>query len=273
MEAALLGCILVSASFFAAVLEHPSSPVRQGIEDPLRRRALMGLAMAGTNVALIFSPWGKQSGAHMNPSVTLTYLRLGKIAPADAAFYVLFQFAGGIAGTALASLAASAWLSGPPIHHVATTPGRFGPAAAFAGELGISAILMLAVLTASNTRRLAPWTGVFAASLVFLFISFEAPLSGMSLNPARTFGPALAERLWDALWIYFTAPPLGMLLGAEAYRLLRRSHPVLCAKLHHHNDKRCIFRCGYAMPAPARETPSTAPASQQGVSLDINQLS
>ena len=71
----------------------------------------------------------------------------------------------------------------------------------------------------------------------------EEPLSGMSMNPARTFGPALFGQIWDALWIYFTAPPLGMRLAAELYIRARGRHAVWCAKLHHDNDKRCIFRC------------------------------
>ena len=63
----------------------------------------------------------------------------------------------------------------------------------------------------------------------------------MSTNPARTFGPAVYGRYWHALWIYFAAPPLGMLLAAQAYLWIRDGKGPRCAKLHHHNDKRCIF--------------------------------
>jgi len=73
----------------------------------------------------------------------------------------------------------------------------------------------------------------------------EAAELGMSMNPARTFGSALAAQLWASLWIYFTAPPLGMFAAAEVYRWQQGTHTVLCAKLHHHNDQRCIFRCGH----------------------------
>jgi aquaporin Z len=72
----------------------------------------------------------------------------------------------------------------------------------------------------------------------------ESPLSGMSMNPARTFGSAFPAQLWTALWIYFTAPPLGMLLAAEVYLWQKGAQSVFCAKLHHQNPKRCIF-CGY----------------------------
>jgi aquaporin Z len=87
---------------------------------------------------------------------------------------------------------------------------------------------------------------VFAGCLVALYITFEAPLSGMSMNPARTLASALPARLFDTLWIHFMGPAAGMLLAVEAYRLLRRTPDVICAKLNHHTQRRCIFRCGYA---------------------------
>jgi len=82
--------------------------------------------------------------------------------------------------------------------------------------------------------------------LVAVYITFEAPISGMSMNPARTFGSAYWAHAWTALWIYFTAPPLGMLLAAELYLRIRGAHRVFCAKLHHHNSARCIFRCNFS---------------------------
>ena len=86
------------------------------------------------------------------------------------------------------------------------------------------------------------YTHYFAAILVAAYIAFESPLSGMSTNPARTFGPALYASYWHALWIYFIGPPLGMLAAAELLLLARERKGPYCTKLHHHNDKRCIFR-------------------------------
>src|SRR6516225_8919387 len=79
MEAGLLGAFMVSACLFGALYEFPHSPVRHAIASQLLRRMLMGLSMGLTAIAIIYSPWGKQSGAHINPSVTLTFFRLGKI--------------------------------------------------------------------------------------------------------------------------------------------------------------------------------------------------
>jgi aquaporin Z len=241
MEAAELGLFMISACAFGVLLEHPSSPVRQAIPDAFVRRALMGLAMGGTAIAIIFSPLGKQSGGHFNPSVTLTFLRLGKIKPWDASFYILAQFAGGIAGVLLAATLLRQTLTHPAVNYVATLPGPSGAGPAFLAEAGISFVLMTVVLHATNAARFARFTGFFAGALVALYITFEAPISGMSMNPARTFGSAVAGNIWNSLWIYFVAPPLGMLLAAEAYR-----RPVGCAKLHHQNHRRCIH-CGYGI--------------------------
>ena len=244
-EAAELGLFMISASLFTMLLWHPSSPVLNLIPDPFVRRMLTGMAMGGTAMALVFSPLGKRSGAHFNPAVTLTFWRLGKVKNWDAFFYVIAQFIGGIVGVFVVALVARAMLSHPAVKYVATLPGPHGMAIAFIAELIIAFILMTVVLNVSNTPHLARFTGIFAGCLVATYITLEAPFSGMSMNPARTFGSALSAHVWTALWVYFTAPILGMLLAAESYLRLKGAREVFCAKLHHHNDKRCIFRCRY----------------------------
>ena len=141
---------------------------------------------------------------------------------------------------------ASLLLHGAPAHHAvryaATMPGIYGNTIAFVAELALSFLLMSAILFASNYEVLAPCTHYLAAILVAVYIAFESPLSGMSTNPARTFGPALYGSYWHALWIYFIAPPMGMLGAAEFFLLARERKGPYCAKLHHRNGKRCIFR-------------------------------
>jgi aquaporin Z len=245
MEAAGLGLFMISACLFATLLWHPTSPMSGLIHTDLARRLCMGLAMGSTAVGLIYSPWGQRSGAHLNPAVTLTFFRLGKVEPWDALFYVIAQFAGAIAGVLLAAVCLGQFLAHPAVNYVATTPGTVGEGIAFGAECIIAFVLMSVVLRASNTASLARFTGLFAGALVATYITVEAPLSGMSMNPARTFGSALVSQLWTALWLYFIAPPLGMLAAAEWYRLRHGVHAIICAKLQHHNRKRCIFRCGY----------------------------
>jgi len=134
-------------------------------------------------------------------------------------------------------------VSSPPVRYAVTVPGRGGPWVAFLAEFVIATGMMSAVLYFSNHHRLANRTGMFAAILVATFITFEAPFSGMSINPARTFGSAFPAGVWDSFWVYLTAPLLGMLTAAEFYLWRAGRTAVRCCKLHHDNDKRCIF-CG-----------------------------
>jgi aquaporin Z len=247
IEAAGLCLFMTSACLFAALLFHPASPIHTATGSPAVARTLMGAMMGLTAIAIIYSPLGKRSGAHINPAVTLTFFRLGKIEPWDAFFYVLAQFAGGTGGVLLAALILGEAVADPSVNYVTTVPGGAGAGAAFAAELVISFVLMSVVLVSSNVRRLERLTGLFAGALVATYISVEAPISGMSMNPARTFSSALPAHVWTAVWVYFTAPPLGMLLAAEVYTRLKkgRAAAVACAKLHHRNNQRCIFRCGH----------------------------
>ena len=254
MEAALLGGFMLSACLFAVALFHPAGSAARLWPDPLARRVLMGLAMGTTAVALIYSPWGQRSGAHFNPAVTLTFARLGKVQRWDAAAYVAAQFAGAVAGVAAASLLLSEMLGDAQVHYAVTRPGSAGTAAAFGAETVISAVLMTVVLTASNHPRTARFTGLFAGLLVATFIIVESPVSGMSMNPARTVGSGFWAGDWTALWIYFTAPPLGMLLAAERYLRRHGAGRIFCAKLQHPEGVRCIF-CesrGASRAAPSR---------------------
>lgn len=251
IEAWALGMFMISAGVFATLLGAPVSPLAQLIANPNLQRALVGLAMGTTAVALIYSPWGKRSGAHMNPAVTLTFLRLGKVAPWDAVFFILAQFAGGVAGVMIAATLLGDGFVAPPVRYVATTPGHFGAPGAFLAEFLISALLMSVILRVSNSPRYASYTGLCAGALVAIYITLEAPLSGMSMNPARSFASAFPARLWSDLWIYFVAPVLGMQAAAAWYTYRRGLHAVACAKLQHPPDQRCIH-CGYT-PPPVRD--------------------
>lgn len=243
MEAGLLGAFMVSACLFGVLYGFPGSPVRHVVPSGFLRGLLGGLSMGATALAIFYSPWGKQSGAHINPSVTLTFLRLGKIRFWDAFFYISAQFTGAVLGVLFVASFLKAPLSHPTVRYVVTTPGTRGPWVAFAAEFFIAFGMMSAVLHFSNHARLAPYTGAFASLLVATYITLEAPLSGMSINPARSFGSALPSGVWDHFWIYLTAPLLGMLTASQIYIWRSGRTAVKCCKLHHTNDKRCIF-CG-----------------------------
>jgi aquaporin Z len=249
MEGAELAVLMALVCCFATLLEYPASPLHEALTNVAVRRTLMGVAMAVTVVAIIYSPWGRQSGAHFNPAVTLTFFRLGKVEPWDAGFYVGAHFVGGAIGVLVAAAALGRWLASPPVNYAVTTPVPGGPAAAFAGEFATSFIFMTVVLVAINAPRLERFTGLLVGVMVAAFILVETPLSGMSINPARTLASAVPARVWTGLWVYFAAPPAGMLLAAEAYlRVSGRS--VRTAKLRHDDGKRCIFRCDHHAGVP-----------------------
>lgn len=245
MEAASLGLFMLSASVVTAGLEHPASLLHQSITDPLLRRLIIGVAMGLTAIAIIYSPWGKQSGAHINPAVTLTFFRLGKVKSIDTLFYILAQFIGGLLGLRLAARLLGDAIVHPNVNYVVTVPGISGAGTAFLAELMISFGVMMTILIVFNIPKLARLTRLFAGLLIATYITVEAPLSGMSMNPTRTLASAIPAHNWTAIWVYFTAPLLGILSASEVYVRLKGRQAVRCAKLHHHNNKRCIFRCRY----------------------------
>lgn len=250
MEAAELAIFLTVAGLLSVLFEYPNSPVHQAISDATLRRILIGILMGWTAIALTYSPWGKQSGAHMNPAVTIAFYRLGKVHPSDAFFYIVFQFLGGLAGIYLVAGLLGAIFTGAPIHYIVTIPGVWGVLPALLGELTIAFMMMLTVLLVSNHPNLNRWTGAFAGCLVWLYAIFAAPLSGFGMNPARSFASAFPAAIWTAFWLYLIAPPLGMLMATEVYQQLYGKRAVKCAKLHHENNKRCIFNCNYNQNKP-----------------------
>jgi aquaporin Z len=248
-EAGLLGLFMILACVLGVALDHPGSAAVRAVPDPFVRRALFGLAMGAAAIAIVYSPAGRRSGAHINPAVTLAFLRLGKIGPRDAALYVAAQLGGATAGVLGAWAALGGRLAHPDVHFVTTRPGPAGALVAFAAETVISFLMMGVVLAVSASRR-AAWTGVCAGALVALYITLEAPISGTSMNPARSLGSALVGGELGALWIYLLAPPLGMLAAAGA---MRRRAASACAKLRHAPAVPCIF-CGQGMaPSATRD--------------------
>ncbi|MFN8059155.1 MAG: aquaporin [Vicinamibacterales bacterium] len=243
IEAGALGTFMVSACAFSALLWHPASVVVAAVPEAFTRRVLTGLAMGLTAIAIVYSPFGQRSGAHLNPCVTVTFTRLGRVDPRDAVCYVVAQFVGGFVGVSVAAALLGDWAAHDAVRFAVTVPGPLGVAPAFLAELAISFGMMTAVLIVSNSAC-ARWTGVVAGTLVAIYITVESPISGMSMNPARSLGSALAARHLTDQWIYFVAPLLGMLLAAEAYVRVRGCDRVACAKIDHIDREPCIF-CDY----------------------------
>jgi len=241
MEATGLGILVIAVCSFALLLIHPDSLLVQAVESAVVRRLLIGVAMGATAIGLVYSPWGKQSGAHFNPAVTFTYFRLRRVAGTDAAWYVLAQLCGALVGMGMMVLIFRRWLSHPAVHFAATMPGPWGAGITWLAEFTMSALLMTVVLTATNSRRFSRWTGVFAGLLTVVNVSLLVPIIGTSLNPARALASAIPAHIWHGFWVYLTAAPMGMLAAAGLYVRRHGAAAVFCAKLHHENSRRCIF--------------------------------
>ncbi len=248
IEAWGLGTFMFVAGTVAVVMQLLPGPWEHWLAlHATAGRAAFGIAMGLTAISIVYSPWGARSGAHLNPSVTLTFAWLRKLQPIDAIAYVLAQFVGGAIGFALVAKLAGSRLLGPPAHAIVTKPGPGGVPAAIVSEARIA--------VSNAPAPYSRWTGVAAGTLVALFITFEAPYSGMSMNPARTIASALAGHDFTAIWVYFTAPPIGMLLAAVVFVLVRGRNAVRCGRLNHTGAAPCVFNCTYAPESP----PQTAP--------------
>ncbi len=208
---------MISAGFFTALIENPELPIRQKIESAIFRRILIGIAMGSTAFYIFTSPFGKKSGAHINPAVSIVQYRLGNLDLADTIFYILFQFIGGIAGMYLIYMLFPNRIADPSVNYIVTQPGVCGVSIAFFAEFLISFLLILVVLFTGEDEHFRGVTNYFVAGLIVLYVTFEAPLSGFSMNPARTFASSVISNQWQSCWIYYVAPLLGMLAGQMIY--------------------------------------------------------
>lgn len=217
IEAWALGMFMVSACVFVILVEHPYFGFSAFVHSAFIRRMFIGLAMGITAVVLIYSPLGKLSGAHMNPAVTLANYQLDRISAYDATWYILAQTVGATFFVLIFKFFAESYIADSTVNFVITIPGAYGVSVAFVAEFLLSFTLLIAVLVVNNSKW-AKYTGFVAGTLVFLFIWLEAPLSGMSINPARSFGSAIVANNWTSFWLYLIAPIGGMQMAAYIYR-------------------------------------------------------
>lgn len=221
------------------------SPVARLIPSTSWRLLLTGLIFAGSGSLVAISPLGKLSGAHINPSVSLAFWLHGKLRAHDFAGYVAGQFVGAVAGAGLLALV---WGGrAVSLHDGATLPSPAYPLwASFVAEAAMTLLLVLLIFLFVSHRRLMRWTPLMTWLLVATLVWREAPLSGTSLNPARSFGPALVAQVWSHQWLYFVAPLLGAALAVGVYRWLSvvitaGEMDVRTGKLFHATNYRSVF--------------------------------
>ena len=179
----------------------------------------VALAFAFVVIAMIYA-LGHLSGAHINPAVTLAFWSVRRFPAAEVAPYVAAQCGGAVA----ASLALRAALG--PVGNMGTTLPNIPVAAAFGIEWLLSFALMFVIMAVATDERVADGFAPLAVGLAVGFCALMGgPLTGASMNPARSFGPALVSGLWGAQWLYWLAPVTAMIVAARAYDLLRSAQP------------------------------------------------
>ena len=245
MEATELAVLMLCICGIGTFLYGTRSPIHGLPLLQSTKSAFMGIVVAIATLLIIRSPFGRRTGAHFNPALTLTYFCLGRVHPWDAVGYITAQFAGGVAGVFVAHQIFCTNLAAFPVRYVITIPGPFGVTAALVAEFIMSYSLMYVVLFASNHRRLRELSPLLVALLTVFYYTFGSSISGYSVNPARSFSSALFACIWQGIWIYFLAPCLGMLTAAASYTRMRGKHRVYCAKVFHDQYSICPFQCAF----------------------------
>ena len=177
-----------------------------------------GIAAAfGLAIMVMIYATGHLSGAHINPAVTVAFTSTRHFPVRDAVAYIPSQVAGAVAGAAMLRLA---W-EGTPANLGATVPS-VGVGAALAYEFVMTAFLMFVVMAvATDMRAIGATAAIAIGGTVALDALFGGGVTGASMNPARSFGPALLASEWTDFWIYLLAPVTGALAGAFLYSLVR----------------------------------------------------
>jgi aquaporin Z len=240
------------------------SPMAGWIHNPSLRLLITGLCFAGSGSLVALSPLGRLSGAHINPSVSLAFWLSGKMRGCDFAGYVVAQMLGGMAGAT-----ALVWIwrgSAASVRNGMTLPGAGWPLwLVFDFEVALTGLLVFLIFIFVSSKRLLRWTPLMNWLVVATMVWLEAPISGTSLNPARSFGPALLTGVWTSQWLYFVAPPLGGMLGLAAFELFTPAWRCLVTgKLVYAPHYRSIFH-----PGPVRPGATTPSNPDKSIALPV----
>jgi aquaporin Z len=249
------------------------SPLRSIHISEGLRRLLTGILFAGGGTLVVLSPLGQRSGGHLNPAVSWAFWWKGQMKAPDAIMYTFAQCLGAILGVAIVALVGGAFAKSVQLG--LTVPGNgYSPMVAFVAEAGITFLLMFLILYCVNDARVAAKTPYLAGAFVALLVFLEAPISGTSLNPARSFGPALWTQLFQFHWIYWIAPVMGAMAAVPAFGwLFREKRDGGCAKLFHTEHYRCIFaKCEYTQLAAGAVLLTQGDASDKAYVVERGEL-
>ena len=186
-------------------------------------------ALGAVGVALVFGliimtmvyATGHLSGAHINPSVTIAFTLTRHFDVRDAVAYVAAQLAG---ATAAALVLYAIWTDKPA--NLGATVPRIGSGSAFVYEAVMTGMLMFVIMAvATDTRAVGAAAAIAIGGVIGLDALFGGPVTGASMNPARSFGPAIVSGEWESFWVYVVGPIIGATSGALDYQLVRGEHP------------------------------------------------
>jgi aquaporin Z len=229
----LVGLSLVIVMFGAG------SPMARVVPGEGTRRLITGFLFGTTGALIALSPVGKESGAHINPVVTLGFWLMGKLDLPTTLGYIGAQLIGAVIG----SLPLLLWgAMGKSVAFGATLPGPdFTLATVLLGEVVTTFTMVSLLAVFLGFRTIRPFTPAIFPPLYAIMVWAEAPISGTSTNPARTFGPAIVSGQWQGWWIYWAGPLVGMFLAILVFSFLAERIEV--AKLYHfESDRRRFFR-------------------------------
>ena len=178
----------------------------------------IAFAFGGVVAAMIFS-LGHISGAHINPAVTLAFWTVGRFPVKEIAPYLVAQCAGAVG----ASFVLRAFLG--DAGHLGATRPNIGIARSFGVEFLFSLLLMLVIMAVATDERAQRSLAPLAVGLTVGICAALGAMTGSSMNPARSLGPAVAGGGWTGHWLYWAAPVLGMVVAARGYELLRETAP------------------------------------------------
>jgi aquaporin Z len=221
-EALGLAIFMISACFFSALFWGNDPSFHFTFSNDEARNIVNGILMGSTALLIFYSPFTAPSGSHINPAVTITFLRLNKMCRYDAMFYILFQFVGGVLAVYIMAALLGKSLTASPVNYAVTIPGRYGVTSSAIVEYLIAVVTMMMVLFTSNNNRLKKYTRIFSGCLVCCWVIFAGSVSGFGMNPARSFASAFPAHIYTSFWIYLFIPFAGMLSAAEIFVLMKR---------------------------------------------------
>ncbi len=233
------GLLLLIGISIVTMMFGTGSPIVQGIPEIGPRRLATGFLFGSTGALIALSRLGKVSGAHINPIVTMAFFLAKKIDLKTSIAYVLGQFAGAVIGC----LPLLAWgAMGRSVSFGATTPGEgYTLGAALLGEIVTTFIMVSLLFLFLGFRNLRPYTPAIFPIIYSIMSLYASAISGLSTNPARSFGPSVISGVWNGWWIYWIGPVTGAFLATLV--LSRLAKRITTAKLYHFDsDSDLLFR-------------------------------